>query len=202
MQIRRAAATAREALLDQAAAQARRRQGRTRSSRDGVVATRDGSRSLSYAELVGGRQLTMKLNPAAPLKDPKDYTIVGKPVPRLDIPAKVFGTFDFVQDVKLPGMLHARMVHPAGAEGEAAELRTTPPAARSPATCARCARATSWRWSRPTNGRPSAPRRRSSPSGRTGPGCPNRVEALRVRAQLEGRPQTRCSSPAATRPRR
>ena len=53
-------------------------------------------------------------NPAAPLKDPKDYTIVGKPVPRLDIPAKVFGTFDFVQDVKVPGMLHARVVHPAG----------------------------------------------------------------------------------------
>src|SRR6185436_20592301 len=53
-------------------------------------------------------------NPAVALKDPKEYTIVGKPVPRLDIPAKIFGTFDFVQDVKVPGMLHARMIHPAG----------------------------------------------------------------------------------------
>ncbi len=69
---------------------------------------------MSYAELVGDRKLTLKVNPAAPLKDPKDYTIVGKPVPRLDIPAKIFGTFDFVQDVKVPGMLHARVVHPAG----------------------------------------------------------------------------------------
>ena len=70
MQIRRAAATAREALLDQAAA----RLGVAKAeliARDGSVATRDGSRSLSYAELVGGRQLTMKLNPAAPLKDPE-----------------------------------------------------------------------------------------------------------------------------------
>jgi CO/xanthine dehydrogenase Mo-binding subunit len=48
------------------------------------------------------------------LKNPKDYTIVGTSVARLDIPAKVFGKFDYVQDFKLPGMLHARMVHPAG----------------------------------------------------------------------------------------
>ena len=80
---------------------------------DGVITPRSGGKGLSYAELVGDRKLTIKVNPAAPLKDPKDYTIVGKPVPRLDIPAKVFGTFDFVQDVKVPGMVHARMIHPA-----------------------------------------------------------------------------------------
>ena len=113
VQIRRAAATAREALLDEAA----RKLGVTKAElavREGVVTLRDGSKSASYAELVGDRKLTLKVNPAAPLKDPKDYTIVGKPVPRLDIPAKVFGTFNFVQDVKIPGMLHARVVHPAG----------------------------------------------------------------------------------------
>ena len=59
------------------------------------------------------RTLALQLNPAAPLKDPKDYTIVGKPIPRVDIPAKVFGTFKFVHDVRVPGMLHARVVHPA-----------------------------------------------------------------------------------------
>ncbi len=125
MQIRRAAATAREALLDQAAA----RLGVSKAeliARDGSVATRDGSRSLSYAELVGGRQLTMKLDPAAPLKSPKDYTIVGSAVPRLDIPAKVFGSFDFVHDVKLPGMLHARMVHPAGLKAKLLSFSDAP----------------------------------------------------------------------------
>ena len=113
MQIRRAAATAREALLEQAS----RKLGAARTElvvRDGVVTLRDGSKSISYADLVGGRNLTLKMNPAAPLKDPKDYTIVGKSVSRLDIPAKIFGTFNFVQDVKLPGMVHARVVHPAG----------------------------------------------------------------------------------------
>ena len=113
VQIRRAAATAREALVEQAS----KRLGVAKADlaiRDGIVSLRDGSKSVSYAELVGNRQLTLKLNPAASLKDPKDYTIVGKPVPRLDIPAKIFGTFDFVQDVKVPGMLHARVVHPAG----------------------------------------------------------------------------------------
>ncbi len=113
MQIRRAAATARDALLDEAA----RKLGAAKAElviRDGIVSLRGGSKSVPYAELVGDRNLTIKVNPAAPLKDPKDYTIVGKSVPRLDIPAKIFGTFDFVQDVKVPGMLHARVVHPAG----------------------------------------------------------------------------------------
>jgi len=113
MQIRRAAATARDALLEQAAG----RLGVAKTelvARDGGVALRDGSRALTYSELLGGRQLAMKLNPAAPLKDPKDFTIVGTPVPRLDIPAKIFGQFEFVQDIKRPGMLHARVVHPAG----------------------------------------------------------------------------------------
>jgi CO/xanthine dehydrogenase Mo-binding subunit len=114
VQIRRAAATARDALLDEAA----RKLGVAKTElvvRDGIVGLRDGSKSVAYAELVANRQLTIKVNPTAPLKDPRDYTIVGKPVPRLDIPAKIFGTFNFVQDVRVPGMLHARVVHPAGA---------------------------------------------------------------------------------------
>jgi len=112
MQIRRAAATAREALLDQAAGRLKVEKN-TLAVRDGVVAPRTGGDGLSYAKLVGGQKFSIKVNPAAPLKDPKDYTIVGTSVPRLDIPAKIFGTFTYVQDLKLPGMLHARMVHPA-----------------------------------------------------------------------------------------
>jgi len=112
MQVRRAAATAREALLDRAA----RRLGAPKAElavREGTVSNRSGGERLSYAELVREGGLMLKLDPAAPLKDPKDYTIVGTPVPRRDIPPKIFGTFTFVQDVKLPGMLHARVVHPA-----------------------------------------------------------------------------------------
>ena len=112
MQIRRAAATAREALIGEAS----RKLGIARSGllvRDGVIVARDGSRSIAYGDLAGARTLALPLDPAAPLKDPKDYTIVGKPLQRVDIPAKVFGTFKFVHDVRVPGMLHARAVHPA-----------------------------------------------------------------------------------------
>jgi CO/xanthine dehydrogenase Mo-binding subunit len=45
-------------------------------------------------------------------KDPSQYTIVGQSVPRWDIPAKVYGSFTYMQDVKVPGMLHGRVVRP------------------------------------------------------------------------------------------
>lgn len=111
MQIRRAAATARALLLDRAA----RKLGVAKtllSANDGVVVPKGGGTGLSYAQLVRADPLTMKIDPAAPLKDPKDYRIVGFPVPRLDVPAKIFGQFSYVHDLKLPGMVHARMVHP------------------------------------------------------------------------------------------
>ncbi|MEH2515661.1 nicotinate dehydrogenase subunit B [Bradyrhizobium sp. AZCC 1610] len=112
MQIRRAAATAREALLQRAADNLKVAKD-TLTVQDGLVTSRAGGNKLSYAQLIGEQKLAMKIDPAAPLRDPKDYTIVGTSVPRRDIPAKIFGTFNFVQDHKLPGMLHARVVHPA-----------------------------------------------------------------------------------------
>jgi nicotinate dehydrogenase subunit B len=111
MQIRRAAATAREALLDLAA----RRLNVAKAElavHDGVVRPRSGGTDISYAQLIGDQKFSIKVDPAAPLKDPRDYTIVGTSVPRLDIPAKVLGKFDYIHDFTLPGMLHARMVHP------------------------------------------------------------------------------------------
>jgi nicotinate dehydrogenase subunit B len=112
MQIRRAAATAREALLTRASSKLRVAKDLL-GINDGLIAPKAGGDGLSYAQLVAGQMFTIRVNPAAPLKDPRDYKIVGKPVPRLDIPAKIFGTFTYVHDFKLPGMLHARMVHPA-----------------------------------------------------------------------------------------
>jgi nicotinate dehydrogenase subunit B len=112
MQIRRAAATARETMLDLAASRFKVPKAML-AVRDGLVMPRSGGETLSYARLVGGRKFTIKVDPAAPLKDPKEYTIVGTSVLRFDIPAKIFGTFTYVHDFNLPGMLHARMVHPA-----------------------------------------------------------------------------------------
>jgi nicotinate dehydrogenase subunit B len=125
MQIRRAAATAREALLQRAADKLKVAKD-TLVAKDGVVASRTGADKLSYPELIGQQKLSMKIDPAASLKDPKDYTIVGTSVPRRDIPGKIFGTFNFIQDHKLPGMLHARVVHPGGVRSAFQSFDDTP----------------------------------------------------------------------------
>src|SRR6516225_3880833 len=97
VQLRNAAATARAALLEEA---------------DGVVTA--ASKRVSYGELTGNKTFALKLDHAkpAPAKDPKDYKIVGKPVPRVDIPDKVTGAFTFMQDFRAPGMLHGRVIRP------------------------------------------------------------------------------------------
>jgi len=111
-QIRQAAATARRALLELAA----RRLGAAPGDlevRYGVVRVQaDPTKNVSYSELVGGRQFRLKLDKEAPLKSPTRYTVVGRSVPRLDVPAKVTGEFTYMHDVRVPGMLHGRVVRP------------------------------------------------------------------------------------------
>ena len=78
---------------------------------DGVVRAPDG-RQVAYGELVKGRHLHVEATGEAPLLPPSSYKIVGKSVPRLDIPAKVMGEATFVHDLRPAGMLHARVVRP------------------------------------------------------------------------------------------
>jgi CO/xanthine dehydrogenase Mo-binding subunit len=69
-------------------------------------------RKLGYGELVAGDMLHVQAQPTSKLKDPADFKIMGQPVPRVDIPAKVTGGEAYVQDMRLPGMVHARIVRP------------------------------------------------------------------------------------------
>ena len=73
-----------------------------------------GDKRVTYGELVGGKSFSITLDPKKPVptKDPKDFNIVGKPVPRVDIPGKVTGTFTYMQHFRVPSMLHARVVRP------------------------------------------------------------------------------------------
>jgi nicotinate dehydrogenase subunit B len=109
MQIRRAAATARKALVEMAA-------GRlgvpTTTLRIGNGTIKAGENGFSYAELISGRTFSLKLDKDAPLKDPAAYTIVGKSIPRVDIPAKVTARFTYMQDFRVDGMLHGRVMRP------------------------------------------------------------------------------------------
>jgi nicotinate dehydrogenase subunit B len=115
MQIRQACATAREALLGQAAQKLGVARGEV-TVKDGVCSA--GGKNVSYAGLIGAKSFELKVDPKAPLKSPAEYTIVGKSINRLDIPDKVTGRFTYMHDFKRPGMLHARVVRPAGMGAE------------------------------------------------------------------------------------
>jgi nicotinate dehydrogenase subunit B len=79
--------------------------------RDGVISTRDG-RSVGYGQLAGEANLKREATAKVAPKPPAQHTLVGQPIQRLDIPAKVTGGAAFVQDIRLPGMLHGRVVRP------------------------------------------------------------------------------------------
>ena len=96
---------------------------------DGVVRPKfSPHRGVSYGELIGDRNFSITLElagntaedisrgvmlkPKAPLKASADYKIVGVSIPRPDIPAKVVGTYEYVHNVRVPGMLHGRVVRP------------------------------------------------------------------------------------------
>jgi CO/xanthine dehydrogenase Mo-binding subunit len=86
-----------------------------------------GGRSMHYGEALRGLDAAGLHRAAAessPLRDPAVYRVIGKDVPRVDIPAKVTGGAAYVQDMRLPGMLHARVVRPPrpGARLAAADL--------------------------------------------------------------------------------
>jgi CO/xanthine dehydrogenase Mo-binding subunit len=107
-----AAATAREALL---------RLGAERlgapvdqlTAVDGTVRLKnDPSRSVSYGELVGGKKFNLALDKNAKRKPAGEWTVLGKPVHRPDIPELVTAKFEFVHNVRVPGMLHGKVVRP------------------------------------------------------------------------------------------
>ena len=111
--LRHAAAQARHYLLAEAAA--RLAVGVEQLDvQDGRVFQRDGdpAKTIQYGELIKGRRVELTLATDAPLKSPDAYRIVGKSAPRIDIPAKATGELSFVHDVRVPGMLHGRVVRP------------------------------------------------------------------------------------------
>ncbi|HWP34115.1 MAG TPA: molybdopterin cofactor-binding domain-containing protein [Thermodesulfobacteriota bacterium] len=112
VQIRQAAATARKALLEMAAQRLGVSPGDLTVTAGVVRVKNDPGKQVSYGELIGDRRFELKVDKTAPIKDPSTYTIVGKSVPRVDIPAKVTGTWTYMQDVRIPGMLHGRVIRP------------------------------------------------------------------------------------------
>jgi nicotinate dehydrogenase subunit B len=80
-------------------------------NREGVFIA-PGGRTVSYGELARDADVHREVNPNARPKPPSAHRIVGRPVARFDIPRKVTGGVSYVQDLRLPGMLHGRVVRP------------------------------------------------------------------------------------------
>src|SRR5215475_13306172 len=93
---------------------------------DGVVHSKsDPTKKASYAELIGGRYFNTQLEwnkefgntlyapGKAQPKKPSEYKIVGKPIAREDIAPMVYCQEEYVGDVKVPGMVHGRMIRPS-----------------------------------------------------------------------------------------
>jgi len=123
-QMRMAAAEARRVLVEMAAAALSTPADRL-AVNDGIVsAADDQTKRVSYAQLLGGQYFNVQLDwnkeygnalyapgKARP-KKPSEHKIVGQPIKREDIAPKVFCLEDFVTDIKVPDMVHGRMIRP------------------------------------------------------------------------------------------
>jgi nicotinate dehydrogenase subunit B len=107
-----AGATASEALLRLAAERLAVPVDRLAAA-DGVISVRgDSAKRVSYGDLIGGKTFNLTLSATAKRKPANEWTVLGKPVPRVDMPAMATGQFEFVHNVRVPGMLHGRVVRP------------------------------------------------------------------------------------------
>lgn len=128
--LRYAAAEARRLLLDRAALKLGHPASELRTAAGIVSVAADAGISVAYQGLIGDGYFQSALQwngklgndllsrGAAQPKAPADYTVVGRSVPRSDIGENAFGRLRYVTDIRLPGMLHARIIRPpvAGAE--------------------------------------------------------------------------------------
>ncbi|MBR9764465.1 MAG: molybdopterin-dependent oxidoreductase [Rhodobacteraceae bacterium] len=81
------------------------------------IETRDGAchwsgQSLPYAALLQNHAERLELDEDQPVKDPALYRVVGQPAGRRDLEAKLRGEHEFIQDVRIPGMIHGHVIRP------------------------------------------------------------------------------------------
>ena len=124
-QLRMAAAEARRVLVEMAADLLSVPTDKLVITNGMVSASDDKSKRVSYAQMIGGKYFNVQLdwnkqygNPLyapgkAQPKKPSEHKIVGQPIKREDVAPKVFAQENFVTDIKLPGMVHGRMIRPA-----------------------------------------------------------------------------------------
>jgi len=115
--VRDAAALGRKHLLEQAAKELGVSSSEL-SVVDGEIVNGESSTDLNYWKLLSGSETELVLEAQDELTYASDRKVVGQSVPRIDIPGKLFGRVSFIQDLRLPGMVHARVVRPPAPRAE------------------------------------------------------------------------------------
>ncbi len=108
---RKAAAAARQKLL-QLAASGLGVSAESLTVADGRIFSNGADAGIDYWSLIGNTQIEVDPADDQPLKAVEEFAVIGQSIERIDIPGKVFGTASFIQDVRLPNMVHARIVRP------------------------------------------------------------------------------------------
>jgi nicotinate dehydrogenase subunit B len=111
-QLRKAAAAAREALIDLAAEQFKAERGSLFAA-DGKISHSETKRSLSFGQLTRGQKLLKSIGDGSPLTPTDRWTIAGKAVPKVNGREIVTGKHQYTSDIKLPGMLYGKVLRPA-----------------------------------------------------------------------------------------
>jgi nicotinate dehydrogenase subunit B len=124
-QVRNAAAEARRALLQLASMRLNAPLDRLTVTRGVVSVAGYPQQAVTYGDLLGDRRFSVEVTGSAPTKAARDYRLVGTSQPRRDMPDKVSGRYLYMQHVRVPGMLHGRVVRPQGQSA----LGVTPKAA-------------------------------------------------------------------------
>ena len=107
-----AGATAREALLNLAAVHLNVPAVQLKAENGVISVSNDSTKRITYGELVNGRKFNLRLSTTAKRKHPSTWTVLGQPIPRPDMAAMATGQFEYVHNVRVPEMLHGRVIRP------------------------------------------------------------------------------------------
>jgi len=123
LQLRRVSAAARNFLLGMAAKQWDVAQSQLKAEAGKIVDTQT-NRSLTYAQLVKGQQISQVVPAEGPLIPPREWTVAGQALPKVDGRDFVTGKHRYPSDQKLPDMLFGKVVRPSAFNATLASVDT------------------------------------------------------------------------------
>jgi nicotinate dehydrogenase subunit B len=123
----RAAAAEAKAVLIELAAESLKLPKEQLTAKDGVIFNqKDEKQRVTYGQLAKGQKIERHLTVKPTLKDPSQFTVVGKPLVRRDAEAKVTGKAQYAGDIRLPGMLYAKILRPPAHGAKLKSVDTAP----------------------------------------------------------------------------